>query len=69
MFPAVYDLTAFHPQMRMAELPDLAVFHPHGQRNGLKSILNDPDELAGAARSGMGKRPCSTTPANGGCIG
>jgi len=46
VFPAVYDLTAFHPtQMRMAELPDLAVFHLHGQRNGF-SLLNDPDELA-----------------------
>ena len=46
VFPAVYDLTAFHPtQMRMAELPDLAVFHLHGQRNGFR-LLNDPDELA-----------------------
>lgn len=46
VFPAVYDLTAFHPtQMRMAELPDLAVFHLHGQRNGF-SLLNDPEELA-----------------------
>ena len=50
VFPAVYDLTAFHPtQMRMAELPDLAVFHLHGQRNGF-SLLNDPDELAQHAR-------------------
>ncbi|AQR65635.1 hypothetical protein BXU06_11675 [Aquaspirillum sp. LM1] len=46
VFPAVYDLTAFHPtQMRMAELPDLAVFHLHGQRNGFR-LLNNPDELA-----------------------
>ena len=38
VFPAVYDLTAFHPtQMRMAELPDLAVFHLHGQRNGFRA--------------------------------
>ncbi|MEN9986690.1 MAG: hypothetical protein RI925_2192, partial [Pseudomonadota bacterium] len=50
VFPAVYDLTAFSPaQMRMAELPDLAVFHLHGQRNGF-SLLNDPDELAQHAR-------------------
>ncbi len=36
--PAVYDLTAFRPsQMRMAELPDQAVFHLHGQRHGFRA--------------------------------
>lgn len=49
--PAVYDLTAFRPsQMRMAELPDQAVFHLHGQRHGF-SQLNDPTELKKHVRS------------------
>ncbi len=43
-FPAVYDLT-MSPTMRFEQLPDKAVFHLHGQRNGF-SLLNDPHELA-----------------------
>ena len=43
-FPAVYDLT-MSATLRFEDLPDKAVFHLHGQRNGF-SLLNDPQELA-----------------------
>ena len=42
-FPAVYDLT-MSATLRFEDLPDKAVFHLHGQRNGF-SLLNDPHEL------------------------
>ena len=42
-FPAVYDLTA-STYLRPEELPDRAVFHLHGQRNGFV-LLNETAEL------------------------
>ena len=42
-FPAVYDLTMTQ-KLRFEDLPEKAVFHLHGQRNGF-SLLNDPGEL------------------------
>jgi tetratricopeptide (TPR) repeat protein len=42
-FPAIYDLTVSDIK-RFEDLPDTAVFHLHGQRNGF-SLLNETDEL------------------------
>ena len=42
-FPAVYDLTA-STYLRPEDLPDRAVFHLHGQRNGFV-LLNETAEL------------------------
>ncbi len=42
-FPAVYDLTMLG-KIRFEDLPDKAVFHLDGQRNGF-SLLNAPQEL------------------------
>ncbi len=42
-FPAVYDLT-MSPKLKLGDLPDKAVFHLHGQRNGF-SLLNSDEEL------------------------
>ena len=43
VFPAVYDLTA-STYLRPEDLPDCAVFHLHGQRNGFV-LLNETSEL------------------------
>jgi tetratricopeptide (TPR) repeat protein len=43
VYPAVYDF-ASSTDYKRAQIPDLAVFHLHGQRNGFR-LLNSPEEV------------------------